>query len=133
MIAHVQEVFPAEGCGFLGGQHGRVLRVYPIQNLQHSSTSYLMHPAQQIRAWYDLHRANYDLLAIYHSHPHTAAWPSPRDLALHAYPNALQVIISLANVDQPQVRAFRLTQATPHTTRPLVQEVTFRPAFSSKE
>ena len=124
MIRHVQSAYPAEGCGFLAGQHGRVQQVYPIQNLQHSSTAFLMNPVQQVRAWYALHRAGQTLLAIYHSHPHTAAWPSAQDQADLSFPEVLQVIVSLREYDQPQVRAFWLA--------PAVQEVTIRLENASK-
>ncbi|MCA9982289.1 MAG: Mov34/MPN/PAD-1 family protein, partial [Anaerolineales bacterium] len=96
----------------------------PIQNLQHSSTAFLMNPVQQVRAWYALHRAGQTLLAIYHSHPHTAAWPSAQDQADLSFPEVLQVIVSLREYDQPQVRAFWLA--------PAVQEVTIRLENASK-
>lgn len=120
MVGHVQRVYPYEGCGFLGGtKHGRVQQVYPIPNQSHSSTHFLMHPGAQLQAWYALHEAGQTLLAIYHSHPHTAAFPSPTDQAEHYYPHVLQLIISLAVFDQPQARAFRVTTSQ-------VEEVTFR-------
>lgn len=124
MVGHVQSVYPQEGCGFLGGVHGRGQQVYPITNQHHSSTTFLMNPVEQLQAWYALHRAGQTLLAIYHSHPHMAAYPSPSDLANHTYPDVLQIIISLAIFDQPQARAFRLT--------PTMQEVTLQLTMTSK-
>lgn len=124
MVGHVQSVYPHEGCGFLGGVHGRGQQIYRITNEHHSSTSFFMNPVEQLQAWYALHRAGQTLLAIYHSHPHTAAYPSPTDQTSQTYPDVLQMIISLATFDQPQARVFRFT--------PTMQEVTLRIALASK-
>jgi proteasome lid subunit RPN8/RPN11 len=50
----------------------------------------------------------WDLLAIYHSHPHTQAYPSSTDVALAFYPDSLYVIVSLEEPEKPVVRAFRI-------------------------
>ena len=50
---------------------------------------------------------NLDVLGFYHSHPHSAADPSPTDLAEATYPELLYVIVSLA-VKPADVRMYRL-------------------------
>ncbi len=45
-------------------------------------------------------------VAIYHSHPRSAAEPSQTDINLAEYPEYLYVIVSLA--DEPDVRAWRI-------------------------
>ena len=50
----------------------------------------------------------WDLLAIYHSHTLTPAYPSATDVRLAFYPEAHYVIVSLQEPDLPRVRAFRI-------------------------
>ena len=45
-------------------------------------------------------------MAIYHSHPRSAAEPSQTDINLAEYPDYLYVIVSLAG--EPDVRAWRI-------------------------
>jgi proteasome lid subunit RPN8/RPN11 len=50
------------------------------------------------------------MLAIYHSHPHTVAYPSSTDVGLAYYSDSRYIIISLENRDRPQVNAFRIVE-----------------------
>ena len=45
--------------------------------------------------------------AIVHSHVRSRAWPSPTDVALAFYPDALYLLVSLAE-DEPALGAFRI-------------------------
>ena len=49
--------------------------------------------------------------AIYHSHTHTRAFPSQTDIGLAFYPDALTIIVSLADPNAPEVRAFSIRDA----------------------
>lgn len=109
MLSQLQAVYPLEGCGLLAGRAGRVARLYPVDNALRSSTEYEMDPHQQLRAMLDLEEAGWELLAIYHSHPHGPPEPSATDVARAYYPEALQVIVSLADRERPSVRAFSVT------------------------
>jgi len=51
-----------------------------------------------------------ELSAIYHSHPHTAAFPSQRDVDNAFYPDSLILIISLMEKNTPQVAAFQISE-----------------------
>jgi proteasome lid subunit RPN8/RPN11 len=108
MLDHVRAHYPEEACGLVAGRDGRATAVYPIDNIHRSPVLYEMDPLQQIRAMIDLEAAGDDLLAIFHSHPAGPARPSPTDVAQAHYPDALQVIISLADLAQPSVRAFTI-------------------------
>ena len=46
------------------------------------------------------------MLGIYHSHPRTAAYPSPTDVEMAFYPEAIYFIISLAGAID--LRAFKI-------------------------
>lgn len=108
LIAHAREELPHECCGLLAGRDGRVERVYRGTNIDHSPYTYLMDPNEQLAAFKDMDAAGLDLVAIYHSHAHTPAYPSRTDVAKAYYPDAAYMIISLANRDAPDIRAFRV-------------------------
>ena len=51
-----------------------------------------------------------DLVAIYHSHPRTRAYPSSTDVAKATYPDASYMIVSLQDPAIPEIRAFRILE-----------------------
>lgn len=69
---------------------------------------YKMDPQEQLEAYLDLDDRGWDLAAIFHSHTRTRAYPSETDVRWSHYPDALQIIISLANFDNPDVRAYTI-------------------------
>ena len=108
MLAHCQEIYPFEACGFLGGRDGRATVVTIVENAINSPVAYEMEPLQQLEAMLDMENNGLDLMAAYHSHPHGPSKPSPTDLAQAYYPDLPQIIISLRVRSEPSVRAFLL-------------------------
>lgn len=100
--------WPNEACGVLGGVPGRVLRVYPGANTLRSPVEYVMDPHDQIAAFLDIEARGWEIIGIYHSHPHGPATPSPTDIARAYYPEAAYVILSLADRARPELRAYRI-------------------------
>ncbi len=111
LVAHANEEFPNECCGLLAGRNGRVERVYRGTNVDYSPYTYLMDPKEQLAAFKDMEAAGLDLVGIYHSHTHTAAYPSKTDVAKAFYPDVLYMIVSLARRETPEIRAFRFLDA----------------------
>ena len=66
---------------------------------------YMMDPDEQFQVMRNMRERNVAMLGIYHSHPHSEAYPSTTDIRLAFYPNVFYLIISLAE-DTPSVRAF---------------------------
>jgi proteasome lid subunit RPN8/RPN11 len=110
MAAHAAALYPEEACGLLAGRAGRATRFYPVENVHHSPVAYEMEPVQQIRAMLDIEATRLELLAIYHSHPHGPAHPSPTDVALAFYPDQVQLILSLADRERPALAAFTIRE-----------------------
>jgi proteasome lid subunit RPN8/RPN11 len=108
MLAHLQDVYPLEGCGLLAGKASIVSRLYRIENILASPYRYEMDPRQQLQAFQELENAGMELLAIYHSHPAGPEEPSVTDIARAYYPNAVQIIVSLRKRAEPSVRAFTI-------------------------
>ena len=118
MIRHARREYPNEACGLLAGKacpeqgrrDGRVEKVYQMTNADHSPVTYRLDPEEQVRAFTDIEEKGWELLAIYHSHSHSPAYPSATDLEFAFYPDALYLIISLADRGRPIIRAFRIVE-----------------------
>ena len=110
MIRHARREYPNEACGLLAGKDGRVEEVYQMTNAEHSPVTYRLDPEEQYRTFTEIEEEGWELLAIYHSHSHSPAYPSATDLELAFYPDSLYLIISLADRARPSIRAFRIVE-----------------------
>jgi len=80
-----------------------------VQNAAASPLRYEMDPKAQYEAWKSIEDDGRELLAIYHSHTKSAAYPSQTDVnQAVAWPEQIYVIVSLADDDAPDVKAFLL-------------------------
>ena len=108
MVQHAREQWPLECCGVLSGKDGIVKKAYEVQNEEGSSVRYLMSPREQLKVFEEMEKESIDMIAIYHSHPHTISFPSETDVKLAFYPEVAAVIISLKEERNPVVKAFRI-------------------------
>lgn len=108
MTAHARREAPIECCGVLGGRDGRVLKLYQATNAEHSRYCYNIEPQELFRINRECEENGWQFLAIYHSHPDSAAYPSPRDVERASWPESLYLIVSLLSPENPEVRAFRI-------------------------
>ena len=113
ILTHTQAQYPLEACGFLSGRDGIVVNQYPIYNRLQSETEYGMEPTEMLSAFLAMETQEEELLAIYHSHPQGSPHPSPTDIAQAYYPDAAQIIVSLADCEppfakRPLIRAFMI-------------------------
>ncbi len=107
MLDHARRVLPEECCGLLAGHGSQCSRLYELENADHSPVRYSAEPRSLIAAFRDMRERGLELLAIYHSHPTSAAVPSRTDLAENYYGTVPRIIISLA-VNPPEVRGYVL-------------------------
>ena len=110
MIAHVRAGLPYEACGLLGGLNGRVCKVFPVENVDHSSVRYTMDPTEQVRTMVAIEEAGWELLSIYHSHPNGPATPSVTDVARAYYPEVVYIILSPDERGEWRVQGFNLSE-----------------------
>lgn len=108
MVAHARAEHPLEACGLVAGRGGSPLRFYPARNALQSPTRYDLDPRDLLRVTMEIESRAEDLWGIFHSHPHTAAYPSQTDIRLAFYSSAFYLICSLADPDAPALRAFRI-------------------------
>ncbi len=110
MVSQARAEAPNECCGILAGKDGQVTKLYRATNAEHSPKGYSVAPDELFQIYQEIDRNGWEILAIYHSHPQSPAWPSPIDLKYAYYPAALYIIISLANPCQPVVKAFHIVK-----------------------
>jgi proteasome lid subunit RPN8/RPN11 len=112
IVRQARDEHPNESCGLLAGLHtnGTVeaTRVFPMTNAERSPVIYRMEPAEQLKVFNEIDREGLDLVAIYHSHTRSPAYPSSTDVNLAYYPEAVYLIVSLRDMDAPELRGFRI-------------------------
>lgn len=108
IMAHAREGYPNEVCGLMAGNGDAATRIFRMTNIDESSVSYMMEPQEQFRAFKEIRKEGLELMAIYHSHPTSGAYPSQTDVRLAFYPEIVYVIASLQRVGNPEIKGFRI-------------------------
>ncbi len=125
MIDHARAEYPNEACGLIVGDRpaadgGRALRYEPTRNEAASPMRYAIHGDDLYRLTIATEDADEVFWGIVHSHTHTPARPSKTDLGLAFYPDALYLLVSLAEAEadpatgEPSVRAWRIVGGEAH-------------------
>jgi [CysO sulfur-carrier protein]-S-L-cysteine hydrolase len=107
IVAHARREAPNECCGMVAAHDGQAVKVYPATNAAASPLRYEVEPRDQYRIETAIDDAGLELGAIYHSHTRSAPYPSQTDINLAFHPDAVYVIVGLAD-EQPEVRAYRI-------------------------
>jgi proteasome lid subunit RPN8/RPN11 len=109
MVAHAREDLPNECCGMVGGAGGEASVVIPVANSAASPLRFEMDPQGQYNALKAIEDDGKEMLAIYHSHTKSAAYPSQTDVnQAVSWPDAIWVIVSLENPESPVVKGYWL-------------------------
>jgi proteasome lid subunit RPN8/RPN11 len=91
---HARDAAPDECVGLLFGRAGKVTRAVPLANLSPTPrTRFFADPQELLAALTAADTYADALLAIYHSHPGGAAFPSPTDVAEARY-DAVTLIVT---------------------------------------
>jgi len=119
VLAQARAEAPLEACGLIIGSApaaagGGALRYVPCRNALASRSRFSIHPDDLYRVTVDADDAGEVIWAIVHSHPHSPAVPSSTDRELALYPDALHLVVSLADPSAPQVRAWRIVDRAAH-------------------
>ncbi len=109
MVAHARGDLPNECCGMVGGADGEATVVMPVANAAASPLRFEMDPQGQYNALKAIEDDGGELLAIYHSHTKSAAYPSQTDVNQAVnWPDAIYLIVSLEDPDAPDVKGYWL-------------------------
>jgi proteasome lid subunit RPN8/RPN11 len=125
IVAQARAEYPNEACGLIVGDApaadgGRALRFEPARNKAASPYRYEIEPADLLRLTIATDDANEVFWGIVHSHTHTPAAPSPTDIGLAFYADALYVLVSLSEDEAdpatgaPSLRAWRIVDGEVH-------------------
>jgi proteasome lid subunit RPN8/RPN11 len=125
MVKHAEAEMPNEACGVLAGSDGRAVQLYPMRNAEQSPVVYRFDEREQLEVFNEIEGRGLDLLAFFHSHTHTEAFPSPTDMSnahwtdpvtgelVPSYPGTRYLILSLADRAAPVLRGFRFERGEP--------------------
>jgi proteasome lid subunit RPN8/RPN11 len=109
MVAHAREDLPNECCGMVGGAGGEASVVIPVVNSAASPLRFEMDSQGQYNALKAIEDGGGELLAIYHSHTKSAAYPSQTDVnQAVSWPDAIWAIVSLQDAEAPDVKGYWL-------------------------
>jgi proteasome lid subunit RPN8/RPN11 len=117
VIAHAREEYDAECCGMIayapsepGGELVATL-VHRASNVFASRKRFEIDGKEVLRTIDEFEDADAELGAIYHSHTHTAPYPSQTDINFAAnWPGLEWVIVGLAG-GEPEVRCYLIEAA----------------------
>jgi [CysO sulfur-carrier protein]-S-L-cysteine hydrolase len=125
VVAQARAEYPNEACGLIVGDApaasgGRALRYIATRNKAASPYRYEIDPADLYRLTIETDDADEVFWGIVHSHTHTPAVPSPTDVGLAFYPDALYLLVSLSEAEadpataEPSLRAWRILDGEVH-------------------
>jgi proteasome lid subunit RPN8/RPN11 len=109
MLLHCKEAHPNEACGILVGSGEEVFKVYKMSNIEKSPVTYFMDSTEQFKVMKDIRVNKLAMLAIFHSHPSSPAYPSAKDMNLAFYEDCIYIIVSLSE-KQPVVKGFLIRE-----------------------
>jgi len=125
IIAQARAESPNEACGLVIGSapaasDGIALRYEACRNATASPVRYTIHPDDLVRLAVATDDADEIFWGIVHSHVRSPAVPSPTDIGLAFYPDALYLLVSLADDETdpatgaPSLRAWRILDGVIH-------------------
>ena len=124
IVEHARSEYPNEACGLVigdraAGDGGTALRFVPTRNRAASPYRYEIDSEDLLRLTIAIDDADEVFWAIVHSHVRSPAYPSPTDVGLAFYPDALYLLVSLA-APEPRLGAFRIVDGAIHPVEILV-------------
>jgi proteasome lid subunit RPN8/RPN11 len=108
MLDYAKKEWPLECCGILSGKERIVQKDFKLKNTEVSPVRYVISPQDQWKVFEEIEKESMEMIAIYHSHPHTIPFPSETDVKLAFYPDVSSIIISLKEEKNPMMKAFRI-------------------------
>ncbi len=113
ILAHAQQNPEQEICGLISQAADQSARYMRIDNrAPDTSQRYEMDEKQLIDSLRQIRERGETLLAIVHSHPHSAAQASRIDIDQAQYPDAYYLIISLDTRGVLEMRAYKISNGT---------------------
>lgn len=110
LLGHAEECRPNESCAVLLGRYVEggvaVTEIIPARNADMSTTSFAIPDAELVKIYGRAEEAGLDVVAIFHSHPFSGAYPSATDLRfMESNP-----VVWIISGSSGEMRAFTLDQ-----------------------
>ena len=118
--SHARRDAPLECCGLLVGTGDLIDEAVPAANVLASASRFELDPRVHLETNRRLRGTARSVLGAYHSHPRSAAVPSPRDLAEARYPEFVWMIVSLMT-EPPDCRIYCIVAGDARELALLVQ------------
>lgn len=119
IIEHCIAELPNEGCGLIALDGELMVRVYPTDNLDQSSTGFTVPPEQHYAALTEAEASGLELGGVFHSHPNGTARPSVVDVRTALEPEWVYLVVGLRR--DPEIRAWSIRNGEVHEV-PLVTD-----------
>ena len=110
IVEHARREAPNECCGVIAGKDGVAVKLWQATNAEHSPYRYSIEGKEFLQIMRELEENGCEMLAVYHSHTHTPAYPSPTDrrqVMLSGWDQPFYILVSLAE-EPPDVRAYTI-------------------------
>ena len=108
IVAHARAGKPEEVCGIVRGRGRQAIELIRARNIADERIeNYTVDPQTLLRQ-FEFEDAGDEMLAIYHSHPVSVAYPSATDAWNANYPDSVYLICSLEFDNAPVLRGFRM-------------------------
>lgn len=108
IVTHARADAPNECCGILTGKNDIVTGHHVARNMDASPVKYVMDPRDMLRVEKIADEKGEEIVAFYHSHTHSEAYPSPTDVRQATWPDQYYLIVSLREPANPVLRAFKI-------------------------
>lgn len=109
LLDHARRQPNRECCGLLAGQGGVITRAFPAANVAvDPKKNYEIAPREIVRLMREFRERKLGFLGIYHSHPNSENVPSPLDIDLAYYSEAIYFIVTPRPYAEKPVRAFSI-------------------------
>lgn len=109
IIAHARSGKPQEICGIVRGRGQCAFEIVPGRNVAFNPINDYTVDNKTLLLQFEFEEDGDEMVAIYHSHPVSSAYPSASDAWNAHYPDCVYLICSLQEDEVPVLRGFRLT------------------------
>lgn len=110
ILAHALKTPEIEVCGLVFGDQQQT-HCIPVPNTSKLPANHYEMSSTFLLSTLKYCRHNQqNLIAIYHSHPTSEAYPSATDIQMAYYPDALYLIISTKVIQNPVINGFHIQQ-----------------------
>lgn len=109
VLAHARRDHPDEACGVIAGRDGVATRLFEMDNAERSPTGFSFDSAQWLSVYREVDDADEELLAVYHSHTMTEAYPSRTDVLWSRTTEFQHWLLVSTRSEDDEVRSYVIT------------------------